>query len=575
VGSSSFDVSVSFNVDGSGNVTSLNPVAATASGNVLTFNNATVTFNTGSYGGRYFLSSYFPQAFTGTQSIVLVPGLTYTLDNGTELPGSSFAFNVNSDGTVTSSSPSATATAATLTFQTAAVSIDPGNYVGTYFLTCYFPNLVSGRQTFQLIAGLSVEWDNTSNLGTSAFLFTVGVDGTVSVPAGSPAVGNGSTLQLQTVQVTINPAGYSGTYTVSDSHTATYTGTTTLALVPGTYTISTAAGAGIAFNVDGSGSVTILNGTSADGTGGAGQITFGTNLGGGDPATTFPATLNIDNSNQAFTASAFFDDGAYVAGFDAASPPQAAVLGLGFACCPTKFTNVVRGKKGGFGGATGSLGDGVGHATMGFDNLFNALHGITPKTTYEGGWRLGCKGTISTGGPFLVNGELRIGGHHTVGTPSQPVVIVVRPTARQLEHGHAVTLTGDSSFTGVIFVDLRGITASTLVLKHDLVRVEGHATMKGLIAIEGPQGALQIGERRHDDHDRLCDRDHDRFFDHDGDDDASVWTVRDQGSVHGSSILRLHGAVAGDLPCVTATGHGEVEFDSTCCGMALKTLGTR
>src|SRR5258706_2679678 len=70
IGGSAFN----FAVDGSGNASCATP-AAVCSGSTLTFNTVTVTINPQGYVGRYIVSSYYPAFLTGTQNIVLLPGL--------------------------------------------------------------------------------------------------------------------------------------------------------------------------------------------------------------------------------------------------------------------------------------------------------------------------------------------------------------------------------------------------------------------------------------------------------------------------------------------------------------------
>src|SRR5579862_4775921 len=108
-------------IDASGTASNVTPAAAAgASGNTITLKTTSITIVAGGYTGRYFLSTSGTDVeFHGDQAIVLVPGLSYALDNGTEAASaessSDFVFSLDAAGMVSTSSAAATGSGNTLT----------------------------------------------------------------------------------------------------------------------------------------------------------------------------------------------------------------------------------------------------------------------------------------------------------------------------------------------------------------------------------------------------------------------------------------------------------------------------
>jgi FIMAH domain-containing protein len=210
VGGSSF----TFTVDDAGNVGGVsNPASASASGNTLRFNTASVNIAPAAYTGRYILTSHYPTPFTGALTVALVPGLVYGVDDGTEVGGSEFLFTVDASGQVSTTSPSATTSGSTLTFKNTSVTIDPAKYTGLYFPSSHAPTAFTGMQTLVLVPGLVYGIDNGSEVGGSGFPFSVDLTGSVSSTSTS-ATGSGSTLTFANVLVWTDPNGYTGTYRI-------------------------------------------------------------------------------------------------------------------------------------------------------------------------------------------------------------------------------------------------------------------------------------------------------------------------------------------------------------------------
>jgi len=135
IGGSAF----SFAVDGAGQVSTTSP-AALGSGTTLALNNVSVTINPASYTGLYSLSATVGHPFvSGGQTVVLVPALSYSIDNGSSIGGSALVFGLDAAGRIGAITPptAATGSASTLVFGNVAVSVNPGTYAGTYLLGGY------------------------------------------------------------------------------------------------------------------------------------------------------------------------------------------------------------------------------------------------------------------------------------------------------------------------------------------------------------------------------------------------------------------------------------------------------
>ena len=128
----------------SGSVSSNNPDALQAVGNTLTFNNTTIITDPGNYPTSYSVQGAGPKS-SGGQTLVLVPDLSYRLAFG---DFSDIFFFVDTSGNVISSNPDAVqGTGNTLTFQTATITIDPGDYTGLYYVNGPIGN-ATGVETF-------------------------------------------------------------------------------------------------------------------------------------------------------------------------------------------------------------------------------------------------------------------------------------------------------------------------------------------------------------------------------------------------------------------------------------------
>jgi hypothetical protein len=195
-------------------------------------NSVTVPVDASGYQGAWGLSAYMPALTTGSRTFTLVPGIAYSLDAGSFVAGSAFTFTVTATGQVAAISPAAAAAGgATLKFNLANVTIDPGKYTASYAVFSHA--LVAGIRTFSLLKDLVFGIDNGSYLAGSTIYVKLGPTGLVAseiTPAGA-ASGNGSTLSFANVQVAVDPHAYAGAYSVGSYAPAA--GLATFFLVPG------------------------------------------------------------------------------------------------------------------------------------------------------------------------------------------------------------------------------------------------------------------------------------------------------------------------------------------------------
>lgn len=203
---------ITCSVDANGQLSSLNnPTAASINGNVLTFNNVTISVNPVAYAGWYFPSIYLFRAFFGAHNLIVVPGVDIGIDNGLLDTNSTFLIRTDSAGqiTVENNSPAATASGNTLTFNNAPIVIDQGQYQGVMVVSDNQTGFFGGR-TLILIPGLDYGFDNGFGLGFGV-IFTLDGNGNISrVNLPAPLAFNANNLHVQTVPIVIDPGVYDG-----------------------------------------------------------------------------------------------------------------------------------------------------------------------------------------------------------------------------------------------------------------------------------------------------------------------------------------------------------------------------
>jgi PKD repeat protein len=269
--------SFAFNVDAAGNVTSQDPIVATGAGSTLQFNTTTVTIDPAGYTGNYdvVLSQVAPFG-NGSRSIVAVKGMDgyavriYSADT--------FAFNVDSEGNVSSQDPvAATGVGSTLRFNTTIVTIDPSDYRGYYDVVLgQVATAGSGVRDVVAVRGMDGYALRLYGLST-IFLFNVDAAGNVTSQNTTTATGIGGTLRFNTARVSVDPGTFTGRY-----HVGTYadiapsgTGVRNIAVVrgvPGYPVFATEFGYCFSFDVNADG---IPSPSSVTCTVGPGEFTFG------------------------------------------------------------------------------------------------------------------------------------------------------------------------------------------------------------------------------------------------------------------------------------------------------------
>ena len=234
-----------FTVDGSGNVTVSSAASATGGFETLTFNNVSVTVDPNQYDGNYFLSSFGEfQSFTGLHTFVLVPALTYAVDDGvfalvtiggtTYDSGVYFAVDATGHVGTISNAAAATANGTSLLLGNAAISIHPNLYAGQYYVSNKHFTLLTGVQTVTIIPGLPAYFDDGASVEingvASAEYFVSDEAGNVTAANNSAAFGGAGTLTFNNVRVHIDPGTYAGTY--SGFGGQSFTGPVNVELIP-------------------------------------------------------------------------------------------------------------------------------------------------------------------------------------------------------------------------------------------------------------------------------------------------------------------------------------------------------
>ncbi|MEM7359390.1 MAG: thrombospondin type 3 repeat-containing protein [Pseudomonadota bacterium] len=211
-----------FSLDGSGNVTSENLAAASGVGNSLVFNNATITVDPQAYTGAYWL--FGVSQTSGFQSFTVVPGVTYQMrvaSTGT------FNFDVDATGTVSSQNTVAAAgDNNSLVFNNVALTIDPQDYGGNYWL--FGLAITTGEESFTLVPGVTFQIRVAQ---TGPFNFSVDGAGEATSANTSAAVGSTNLLTFNNTSINVDPGTYTGGYWLFG--VATGTGINNYTVVPG------------------------------------------------------------------------------------------------------------------------------------------------------------------------------------------------------------------------------------------------------------------------------------------------------------------------------------------------------
>jgi len=156
-----------FNIEvaATGDVTSLNPAAATSIGNVLTFNTVPVIVDTGAYRSNsragWFMLSVTNEVNSSPLTLNVVPALGYIIQVGGSSAGR-FNIQVAATGDVTSLNPAAaTSIGNELIFGSTVINVDPGSFTGSWSILSV-TNSVSGSLAVTVVPGLGYRFSTGS-----------------------------------------------------------------------------------------------------------------------------------------------------------------------------------------------------------------------------------------------------------------------------------------------------------------------------------------------------------------------------------------------------------------------------
>lgn len=279
-----------FNIDvaANGDITSLNPIAATGVGNVLSFNTTEMIVDVAGYAngksgaakpGLWSVSgvaSFRAYRDIGPQTIYVVPSLGYIVSIGIV---SKFNVEVAANGDVTSLNPDAAIGGGNvLTFNSTQITVDPYNYDdgsqtpgawGVLGIVTF--GVEYGPQNIDLVPNLRYTMQVATN--RTAFNFEVEANGNVISLDLNKATAAGSVLTFNTTPIVIDTASY-GDDSVGQWHLFqvdnNLIGTNYFNVVPGlNYEIKIGCCSANKFsiNVDANGDVSSLNSDAAIGTG--------------------------------------------------------------------------------------------------------------------------------------------------------------------------------------------------------------------------------------------------------------------------------------------------------------------
>ncbi len=217
------------------------------------------------YTGHYYLIGEGTH-WEGSSVYELQPG-THAI----EICGvGSLKFDVDEEGNVTSQNTAAVnVSGRTLQFNTASVLIDPAGYLGNYDIALgEIASFGSGSQSIVAVKGMNGYPVRIYAVDT--FLFNVDAEGNVTSQDSVAATGVGSTLQFNTTNVTIDPAGYTGNYDVVFGEVAHFgNGSRSIVAVKGMdgYPVRIYGVDMFVFNVDAAGNVASQDPVAATGEG--------------------------------------------------------------------------------------------------------------------------------------------------------------------------------------------------------------------------------------------------------------------------------------------------------------------
>jgi hypothetical protein len=228
-----------------------------------------VSIDVGGFPGNWLLAGTY---YTGDQVLDLTPGTGISLFLG----GGTVSLDIDASGNVTSHDVTAVSTSgASMTFNTAPVTIDPGAFgmvsplhAGVWSMGGAVPNR-QGPVTLDIVKGLPYR----INVGIDGFMVDVDAAGDIVPRNAFQATTTGSTLTFITTAVVVDPgdyghpaSGFKGTWSMANV-TPNTSDLRTVMLVPGTSSrlqVNGGAPAYVTISVDASGNVSSDNSSALD-----------------------------------------------------------------------------------------------------------------------------------------------------------------------------------------------------------------------------------------------------------------------------------------------------------------------
>src|SRR5579883_339335 len=214
-----------------------------------------------------------------------------------------------------------------------------------------------------------------------------------------------------------------------------------------------------------------------------------------------------------------------------------------------------KGRMTGTGSLDGVSGAGQAAVQGSFTPVFARLAALRPATTYAGALTLTGNNSITSGGPLLVEGPLALAGNGDIGTPTDYMVVIVRPTSPS-QLMDLVSLSGKGNIYGIVYVDLSLLGGTPLKLSGALLSITGKGSLHGILAVNGPNCPLEVASHM-------------------------ITGFTGNGGLLGGAVMQLNGTLVngqgtskppGLLPLVSATGNGSAQYNSIAIASAYKVV---
>ena len=219
-----------------------------------------VTINPSDYLGQWRLNGITADV-SGSQTVDIQEG-NYSIRVGSV---GNFSFSLDTNGNVLTDNVSAIGSNGQITFNTVSVNFNAANYFGEWRVSRGSPlNFTVGSlSNVKLVPGIVYRVD-IGAIGN--FNFALDSNSSITVPNGSSAQGGVGTITFNTLPVDINVGNYNGQWRLSRAVPSVFTlgSVQSIGLVPSVnYRFDVGAVGRFIFNLDQSGSISVLNSVSA------------------------------------------------------------------------------------------------------------------------------------------------------------------------------------------------------------------------------------------------------------------------------------------------------------------------